>query len=43
MRDAIDTSTDFKDADTADPFTGVSSHVDQCLWLVEAHREPGNE
>lgn len=40
VRTAIDTATDFKDADTADLFTGLSRQIDQSLWFVEAHREP---
>jgi starvation-inducible DNA-binding protein len=41
VREAIDTAADFKDANTADLFTGLSRQIDQNLWLVEAHREPG--
>jgi starvation-inducible DNA-binding protein len=41
VRDAIDTTADDNDANTSDLFTGLSRQVDQSLWLVEAHREPG--
>ena len=41
LRTAIDTSTENKDADTADLFTNLSRQIDQSLWFVEAHREPG--
>lgn len=37
VREAIDTSSDTKDADTADIFTEISRGVDKSLWFVEAH------
>lgn len=36
-REAIDTSDDLGDADTADLFTGLSRAVDKSLWFLEAH------
>ncbi len=36
-REAIDTSDDLEDADTADLFTGVSRGLDKSLWFLEAH------
>ncbi|MGD0678232.1 MAG: DNA starvation/stationary phase protection protein Dps [Polyangiaceae bacterium] len=36
-RAAIQQSTDFGDADTADVFTEISRGVDKWLWMVEAH------
>ena len=36
-RAAIDESTNLRDADTADLFTGVSRDVDKYLWFLEAH------
>ena len=36
-REAIDTSDDLGDADTADLFTGLSRIVDKSLWFLEAH------
>jgi starvation-inducible DNA-binding protein len=36
-RRAIDETTDWKDADTADLFTEVSRGIDKLLWMVEAH------
>jgi len=36
-RQAIDQSSDLKDADTADVFTEISRGVDKWLWFVEAH------
>lgn len=37
IRTAIETSTEFGDADTADLFTEISRGVDKSLWFVEAH------
>ena len=36
-RQAIDKSSEFKDADTADVFTEISRGTDNWLWFVEAH------
>ncbi|MBA4020523.1 MAG: DNA starvation/stationary phase protection protein Dps [Pirellula sp.] len=36
-RAAIDESTQFGDADTADLFTGISRGIDKWVWMVEAH------
>lgn len=36
-REAIDTSDEAGDKDTADLFTGVSRQIDKDLWFVEAH------
>lgn len=36
-RAAIDQAAEFKDADTADLFTGISRGIDQLLWMVEIH------
>jgi starvation-inducible DNA-binding protein len=36
-RAAIDSATEFGDADTADLFTGVSRGLDKSLWFLEAH------
>jgi starvation-inducible DNA-binding protein len=36
-RAAIDSATEFGDADTADLFTQVSRALDRLLWKVEAH------
>jgi starvation-inducible DNA-binding protein len=38
-REAIDKSTELRDADTADLFTEISRGVDKWLWMVEAHLE----
>ena len=37
VREAIDASSGFGDADTADLFTGISRGVDKYLWFVESH------
>jgi starvation-inducible DNA-binding protein len=37
VRQAIDESAGFGDADTADLFTEVSRETDKQLWLLEAH------
>ena len=39
IRKAIATSTQLKDADTADIFTEVSRGSDMNLWFVEAHEQ----
>jgi starvation-inducible DNA-binding protein len=39
VREAIDTATEFNDADTADLFTQVSRAIDKLLWKVEAHAQ----
>jgi len=36
-RQAIDTSDELRDKDTADIFTEISRGVDKWLWFVEAH------
>jgi len=36
-RQAIDTSDELRDKDTADLFTGISRGVDKWLWFVESH------
>jgi starvation-inducible DNA-binding protein len=36
-RQAIDKSSELKDADTADVFTEISRGTDKWLWFVEAH------
>src|SRR5262249_55073313 len=36
-RAAIDSATDFGDADPADLFTGVSRELDKNLWFLESH------
>jgi starvation-inducible DNA-binding protein len=38
-RQAIDQSSELKDADTADIFTEISRGVDKWLWMVEAHQQ----
>jgi len=40
LRNAIDETAAFGDADTSDVFTEISRGVDQQLWLVESHRQP---
>jgi starvation-inducible DNA-binding protein len=40
VRNAIDETAGFGDADTSDVFTEISRGVDQQLWLVESHRQP---
>ena len=37
VREAIDTSSELGDQDTADIFTEVSRAIDKHLWFVEAH------
>ncbi|MBF2063994.1 MAG: DNA starvation/stationary phase protection protein Dps [Calothrix sp. C42_A2020_038] len=37
LRDAIDTTDDLGDADTADLYTEVSRTIDKRLWFLEAH------
>ena len=39
VRQAIDTSSELRDADTADLFTEVSRGIDKWLWFVEAHTQ----
>jgi starvation-inducible DNA-binding protein len=36
-RAAIDSATEFGDADTADVFTEISRGLDKSLWFLEAH------
>ena len=36
-REAIDSSAEAGDADTADLFTGTSRLLDKALWMLEAH------
>jgi starvation-inducible DNA-binding protein len=36
-RQAIDLSSELRDADTADLFTEISRGIDKWLWMVEAH------
>jgi starvation-inducible DNA-binding protein len=38
-REAIETTDDIGDKDTADLFTGISREVDKLLWMVEAHQQ----
>jgi starvation-inducible DNA-binding protein len=38
-REAIDKSSELRDADSADIFTEISRGVDKWLWMVEAHLE----
>lgn len=40
VREAIDQSAEFGDADTSDIFTEVSRGIDKWLWMVEAHLSP---
>lgn len=37
LRDAIDSTTELGDADTADLYTEVSREIDRRLWFLEAH------
>jgi starvation-inducible DNA-binding protein len=37
VRKAIDETTELRDADTADLFTGISRDTDKYLWMLEAH------
>ncbi len=37
VREAIDQSTDLKDAGTADLYTEISRAIDKYLWLLESH------
>ena len=39
VRNAIDETAGFGDADTSDVFTEVSRGIDQQLWLVVSHRQ----
>jgi starvation-inducible DNA-binding protein len=39
VREAIETSTEQGDLDTADLFTEISRTVDKYLWFVEAHQQ----
>jgi starvation-inducible DNA-binding protein len=38
-RQAIDQTSEWRDADTADVFTEISRGVDKWLWMVEAHTQ----
>src|SRR5712692_4022599 len=40
LRQAIDETAEFGDADTADVFTEISRGTDYQLWLVESHMPP---
>ncbi|HLJ65703.1 MAG TPA: DNA starvation/stationary phase protection protein Dps [Stellaceae bacterium] len=40
VREAIEQTQGWGDADTADIFTEISRGTDQLLWLVESHLEP---
>jgi len=42
LRNAIDEATEFRDADTADLFTGISREADKYLWMLEAHLRDEN-
>ncbi|NJL49747.1 MAG: DNA starvation/stationary phase protection protein Dps, partial [Leptolyngbyaceae cyanobacterium SM2_5_2] len=37
VREAIDTTDDMGDADTADLYTEISRTIDMRLWFLEAH------
>lgn len=37
LREAIDTSDSWEDADTADLYTEISRTIDKRLWFLEAH------
>jgi starvation-inducible DNA-binding protein len=37
LREAIDTTDELGDADTADLYTEVSRTIDKRLWFLEAH------
>ncbi|OYW09334.1 MAG: DNA starvation/stationary phase protection protein Dps [Rhodospirillales bacterium 12-71-4] len=39
VREAIDTTDDAGDADTADILTGISKNLDKALWMLEASAE----
>lgn len=39
VREAIDRTTEYGDADTSDLFTEISRAMDKHLWLVEAHMQ----
>ncbi|RUR85802.1 DNA starvation/stationary phase protection protein Dps [Chlorogloeopsis fritschii PCC 9212] len=40
IREAIDTTDELGDADTADLYTEVSRTIDKRLWFLEAHLQP---
>ncbi|HLO48826.1 MAG TPA: DNA starvation/stationary phase protection protein Dps [Kamptonema sp.] len=40
LRDAIDKTGEWGDADTADLYTEVSRAIDKRLWFLEAHLQP---
>lgn len=37
VREGIDRTSEYGDADTADLFTEISRAIDKQLWFVEAH------
>ncbi|MGL5078036.1 MAG: DNA starvation/stationary phase protection protein Dps, partial [Waterburya sp.] len=37
VREAIDSTNDLGDADTADLYTEISRNIDKRLWFLEAH------
>lgn len=43
VRENIEKSTDYDDADTADLFTEISRNTDKRLWFLEAHLQAEDE